>query len=62
MNRELNRQFSKEDIEMAKRYMKRCSTSLIDKEMQSETTMRYDIMSVRTAVKKRTEDNKCLVR
>ena len=53
----MDRYFFKEDMEMANRHVKRCSTSLVIRELQFKTRMRYHLTLVRMAVIKRIQIN-----
>ena len=56
---DLNKEFSPEEIRMADRHLKKCSTSLVITEMQIKTTLRFYLTPVRMAKVKNSGDSRC---
>jgi hypothetical protein len=56
---ELNREFLKEDVQMANRYVEKCSTSLAIKEMQIKTPQRFHLTPIKMAIFRGKNNNKC---
>jgi hypothetical protein len=56
---ELNKEFSPEECRMAEKHLKKCSTSLIIREMQIKTTLRFHLTPVRMAKIKNSGDSRC---
>jgi hypothetical protein len=59
---ELNKEFSPEENQMAEKHLKKCSASLIIREMQIKTTMRFHLTPIRMAKTKNSDDSRCCQR
>ncbi|EGT53486.1 hypothetical protein CAEBREN_30893 [Caenorhabditis brenneri] len=57
--KDMSRQFTKEDIHETNKHMKKCSSSLVIREMQIKTTLRYHLKPVRMVIIKKSGDNRC---
>ena len=57
--KDMNRQFTKEDMYEANKHKKKCSSSLVIREMKIKTTLRYHLIPVRMAIIKKSGDNRC---
>jgi hypothetical protein len=59
MENELDKQFSKEEIQMANKHKKKCPTSLVIKEMKASMILRCHLTPVRMIIIKNTRKTKC---
>jgi hypothetical protein len=55
----LKREFSKKEVQMTSKYTKKCSTSMVTKEMQIKTTLRFHLTPVRMVTFKGNNNNEC---
>ena len=57
--KDMNRHFTKEDTHEANKHMKKCSSSLVIREKQIKTTLRYHLTPIRMEIIKKSGDNRC---